>query len=435
MPEVKLLAEAGTPPPGAQPQGAGSGTEGAPPCNTAPSNCISGAIVKIIGVGIDSLYLSFPGRISLDTTIKLRQLKELAQSRNPLDKMLSSFQLGYHLLEVLGKGAGYFPYVLRDNAYYIKLSSLESSQLPMAYVQTSSQWLTLMGLEFVMKELEEFISSLGTLKESPQVSRADLYVDFITTFPQEELQDGEFMSRAKNVDTHTVGGLFTGHSFGLGGDISARLYDKTAEIKVSKKEYLIPIWTAKGWNGTDVIYRLEFQLKRKALVEHRAKTVPELLIRLGAIWRYCTLEWLKQVIPSPSDDTKSRWPIHPVWSALAEVDWPDDLVEGTSIPVRSSNIPSDKSIFVNGLGGITALMARDGITDSPTAFKVFQERARAYHNDRRHHTGIDFEDYLREKAALKSKAFNIDYPGIAEKRQQKLKETYAKAYRKAKDGD
>ena len=49
--------------------------------------------------------------------------------------------------------------------------------------------------------------------------------------------------------------------------------------------------------------------------------------------------------------------------------------------------------------------------------------------------GIDFKGYLRERAALKAREYNLAYPGIEAKRQKVLSETVKTGYRKYKDGE
>jgi hypothetical protein len=419
----------------AQPgRGERSRAAGALPCNTAPANCIPGESVRILRLGIDSLYLSYPGTISFTEATKLKTLKELAQSKNPLEQALASYPIGEHQFEVLGKGSGYYPYTLRDHAYRLLLASSRSRKLPLAYVQISSQWLYGRGILPVVAELGQLIVGLGTLEGEPQISRADLYVDFISPAPLDQIQPGAFVSRAKRISTHTMQRAFTGFSIGLGGDLSARLYDKTVEIRESGKRYLEEDWRKHGWQEGETVYRLEFQFMRRILVEHQAPTVPALLLKLGPLWRYAALDWLRLTIPSPTDTTQTRWLLHPVWAALAEVDWPESL-PGVSIPVRSTSEPTDRYLFENGLGAITSFMAREGIIDPLVAFDHYYDRAKAYHNARSHFTGADFGAYLQEKAALKAKKFNRPYPGVAEKRNMKLADAVAREYRKLKDGE
>jgi len=407
--------------------------EGAPPSNTAPANYNLYPKPLILKVGIDSLYLSYPGFIHLKTEIEFKRLKELAQGK-PEDQALASYPLLEHRFEVWSKGSGRFPFILRDDCFYIKLSSLGAKTLPLAYVQIISAFLMWKGVEQAVNELTHIIGKIGNLEGEPQVSRVDLYVDFVVDVDFSNPLMGQWVTRARRISTHTIDRLFTGYSIGLGGDISARFYDKTLEIKESGKAYMEEIWAVHGWDRVSTVYRLEFQIKRKILSEHSIKTVPELMLKLGQLWRYATLQWLKLTIPSTTDENQSRWPLHPVWEALAMVDWPDTL-PGTSTPIRSKGIPDETYLFENGLSGITSFMALEGITDPHEAFQSFEERAKQYHNRKGHFTGQGYEGYLSEKASLKARAYNLSYPGVDEKRDAQLRQAYAKEYRKRKDGE
>lgn len=407
--------------------------EGAPPSNTAPANYNQYPKPLILKVGIDSLYLSYPGFIHLKTEIELKRLKELAQGK-PEDQVLASYPVLDRRFEVWSKGAGRFPFILKDDCFYIKLSSLGAKTLPLAYVQIGSAFLMWKGIEKAVSELTQIISKVGVIEGEPQVSRVDLYVDFVVDVDFSNPLMGQWVTRARRISTHTIDRLFTGYSIGLGGDISARLYDKTLEIKETGKDYMLDIWAAHGWNRQGTVYRLEFQVERKVLGEHGCKTIPDLMPKLGQLWRYATLNWLKFSVPSTTDQNQSRWLIHPVWEALAMVDWPDTL-PGTSKPIRSKGIPDETYLFENGLSGITSFMAINSITDPHDAFQSFEERAKQYHNRKGYFTGQGYDGYMSEKAALKARSYNLNYPGIDEKRDKELREAYAKEYRKLKDGE
>ncbi|MFP3354916.1 hypothetical protein R0K04_26565, partial [Pseudoalteromonas sp. SIMBA_153] len=59
----------------------------------------------------------------------------------------------------------------------------------------------------------------------------------------------------------------TGFTFGAGGEFSARLYDKTEEIKNSKKDFFNDVWRESGWDGETTIWRLEFQPRQAPVKE------------------------------------------------------------------------------------------------------------------------------------------------------------------------
>ena len=45
----------------------------------------------------------------------------------------------------------------------------------------------------------------------------------------------------------------------------ARIYNKSEEIKTTGKEWFKTIWLDNGWEGKKDVWRIEFQLRRKAL--------------------------------------------------------------------------------------------------------------------------------------------------------------------------
>jgi len=242
-----------------------------------------------------------------------------------------------------------------------------------------------------------------------------------------------WICRARKFSDYWDGDIFTGFSFGLGGDISARLYNKTAEIKKSKKDYLKIFWAENGWNEKQDVWRLEFQFKRKVLSEHQTNTVDDLLSRLGSLWIYATTQWLKLTIPSLTDDTKSRWPMHPLWAALTQVDW-GICLDAAPKPIRPSNAPTDRYLFEAGLGSLTSFMARENITDIHEASYEYIRQAEIHHAAKTQFTNSDLQQFAFDKAANKARKFNLPFANFEEKAKELALEAKADAYRKAKDG-
>lgn len=137
---------------------------------------------------------------------------------------------------------------------------------------------------------------------------------------------------------HLRGVRFTGLSWGLGAPVSARAYDKTREIRTSRKAWFREVWRRHAeahrrpfFLGGDVqlcraceaegarrpgctdaacgmdrplrpVWRLEFQLRRTSLktwafsgegYTEDLSAWARLKPRLGALWRYLTTSWLR----------------------------------------------------------------------------------------------------------------------------------------------
>lgn len=406
---------------------------GTPPTNRVPNNSNS-EYFKPLRWGVDSLYVSYPGELFPEEDAKLKELKKIAQSCEDYEMVLAQYPIEGHIFEVKDKGTKFFPYTLVDNAFHIQFS--RSKAMPLAYVQISSEYLTHVGPVEAEKALRRIVEQFGTINESANVSRIDLFVDFVSSEDMESWNRHAWVTRASGVNQYSVDGNFSGWVVGIGGVISCRLYDKTLEIESkSKKFYLHKLWKMAGWNGTDKVWRLEFEIKREVLTQKGLPKLNHVLDNLNGLWSYATTEWLRLTLPNPDDKTRSRWPIHPLWGYLSSVDW-----ETNGGPLSSrftaARLPGDDKLFSMGLSTLISFMAREGIKDLYTGHEAFITALYNYHAGKSHFLGLPFDDYIAEKVAVKARLFNsilnVKEPTAAEK--QADQDARAEAYRKQSDG-
>jgi hypothetical protein len=409
---------------------------GAPLSNTAPANSISdGEGSFILRTGVDSLYLSYRGELHTARDYELSHLKSLAQSFRPDEQSQAVLELLGHRFEVKDKGQGRFPYVLDDNWFRVALSRPTATSMPLAYCQVGSELLTQAGAEKAAIALGLVVTELGEVEPPSTVSRVDLCVDFVTDVEFKSLDQASWVTRSDRQHLHFDKGRFSGLTFGLGGDISCRLYDKTLEIARSGKTWLYPLWTAAGWDGQRTVWRLEFQFRSGVLRDLGIRTVEALLEHQGGVWAYATRQWLRLTLPNAEDGTKARWPTHPLWDLLAAAPWGP----GPHLPlsrVRKSRIPSDERLFIHGLGPITSFMAREGLHDIDRAILHFKDQAKAFYRERETQRTQEggwkkirtLQTYAREKAEMKARRYNtlVD---------SKRPLTEAERYRQARDGE
>lgn len=391
---------------------------GAPPSNTAPANSISDGL-GILRAGVDSLYLSFSGSIHPHIEKRLIELKERAQSDSLAEKSQAIFEIQDSQFEVLPRGAARFPYILSDGMYNIRLSSRESEKMPLAAVQIRSQGLTKSGAEEPVHYLESLLREMGQV-QAIKVSRIDLCCDFTSDVAFGVVSDLAWVSRSNKRNWYTEGGVFTGFVFGQGSPMSARLYDKTLQIKKSKQDYLRDLWWMLGWDREKTVWRLEFQIKRPVLVELGLSSFEDVQSSLGSLWNYATSNWLRLVCPG-KDQTKSRWPNHPLWDDLQRAEFStDDHVPLSRQFFRRE--PLDSYFFINGLAAITSYMATKGIKTFREAGPQFLSDAELFHAHRSLMTGEDIEGYCQPRAALKARDYCKRFPYTEVKRD----EDYAK---------
>jgi hypothetical protein len=406
---------------------------GAPPSNTAPSNYIElENDSQILRFGVDSIYLSYQGYLASSWDKKLEGLKLSAQSQEDTEKSVAQVNIGNHLFEVSARGYQRFPYVLVDNCFRIQLSRASSKSMPLAYVQLSSELLTTLSVQEAVNRLNVIIRTFGLVKGEPQISRVDIFADFTYPLTMDSWGPLHWVTRAHKIWLHYERRKFSGWSIGLGGNIAARLYNKTLELEKSKKEYLKPLWNIAGWDGKCPIWRLEFEFHRQVLKEMDILEIEPLIKHSAGLWQYACNNWLRLAIPNESDSNQTRWPNHPLWDFLIQVDWKSQQ-PGTLKRIRKERIPSDDSLFINGLGGITSFMARHGIEDLGEGLGEFFAHAECFHEHKSRSQDKGLSHYIQEKVNFKARKYNT-LDNRDKKQLKKEMQKQAKAYRKVKNG-
>jgi len=378
---------------------------GALPSITAPANCI-----RPYRHGVDSLYLSFPGAIEQELALYLQECKVKAQASNEHVIAMAGIGIGDHQFVVLPRGRGRFAFVLEDNWFSIQLANGTGGQLPLALVQVRSEYLTAVGPEEAIRVITDLIGGMGRVDGPPRISRLDLYADFGTAFALADFPGSHWVKRSKKRSIHEECDEITGISFGSGNEVSARLYDKTRELLKSGKDYLKPLWTSEGWDGQEPVWRMEFQIRREGLPEAMKGPAAEVLGLSGNLWRYLCTDWLRLALPSESDDTRSRWPTHPLWEDLSRL-WDIDPEAPPLTRVEKTRVPSDDYLFRAGIAGLTSFMAREGISDVGEGLGEFLHALEAYYDDPGREIPEGLQAYAYRKTRLKARRYNVRMGG------------------------
>ncbi|WP_341232330.1 hypothetical protein [uncultured Methylophaga sp.] len=408
--------------------------QGTQSSNTVPSNCINTSQTKILRVGIDSLYLSYQGELFEDKSIRLNQLKKLAQSNKETDIPLAQENIKGHLFEVKDRGRHPFAFILNDNHYRIEIAKLGAKRTPLTHAQISSELLTCQGAPLAVEVLTDIVSTLGIVTSSANVSRADLCVDFITDYPLSSITETQWVTRARDIDRFTVSRVFSGFVIGGGGNILARLYNKSLEMIKTPRPYLQQIYNELGVLPEQQVWRLEFQFRRESLRQLGITSFHDLNSALGSLWRYGTEQWLRLCIPNETDKTQSRWETVEFWQILQQVYWSgDSKIQKRATPLGRA--PCDRTLFVNGLSALSSFMAREGITDPVEGSHAFIRTAKQYHDSREYLTGLDFFGYLHQKVSEKARKFNSFKNMPADSHLHPADAAIADAYRKLSDGE
>ncbi len=417
--------------------GASHGTEsrpdGAPPSNTAPYNCNWTDDFVFLRRGVDTLQLSYRGELTEEWRIRLDELKHLAQSDNRSEKTYAQADIAGRAFSVLPKGGYRFDYVLIDPWFRISLTDGKSS-MPLAFVQIKSEPLTMLGAEHVETQLLAVLSKMAVLDGAPNISRIDLCVDFSTRFDMETLDRDDWVTRAQSIWQHVEKNNFTGWSIGIKGNVSCRLYDKTAEIRVSNKDFFEPVWRDCGWNADTPVWRLEFQVKREVLRQLGISTFADIEKVCSGLWPYLSVDWLRLTIPSDSDSTRSRWPTHPLWEKLSAIEW-SDFDSPSLRRVYLKGRISNESMLKYGSTGILGFMAIQGIDDFSEGCRAFEHGYLRYLDDTSPFRDSSAEEFveMRIREIVRKNFLRVnDRPGYQD---DPVESAVERNYRKAKDGE
>ena len=425
---------------GERPQAAAGGGADTPPSNTVSANSNSGNPTFLaLRWGVDSLYLSYPGKLFYHQDETLQALKAAARSGVPGEVANAQLLLGEHIFEVRDKGTGLFAYVLEDNAFRISLASVDAGALPMAYVKISAHRLAAGSVQSIEEELRALLQELGSIEESVRVSRIDLFVDFVSDVDMEGWTRSAWVTRARSINAYAVDDQFSGWAIGLGGPMAARLYDKTLEILKSHKDWLKPLWVARGWDGESRVLRLEFEIKRDVLKGFGLESLADVLRAMAGVWSYATTEWLRLTLPNPDDGTRSRWPIHPLWGMLSGVDW-----DGERGPLSRSfaldRAPSVRWLLRQIFALLCSFMAVRGVYAYAKGIELLQRELNGFIGERSERELVEPSKLVHDQVALKARrfntAYNLDEIPDEDRRQDEENELLRKAeeYRKASRG-
>jgi hypothetical protein len=293
-------------------QRAGYGTS-----NTVPNQDMIDTFTPWL-YSLDSLYLTFVGGMKEGIESQLKSLQEKAQSKER--KHEAQYQMGDHIFEVKPKGRNFYKYVLIGGSYEIEI--LGPSNAPICHVKVLSPRLHTASLSTVEAELFLLLDTIAVNLETAVPVRADLHLDFSYQIESiTSLNRKCFVSLAKKKTEYSESDNTTGWVIGGGGSTMARLYNKTRQIEACDKgalstEIVQKLWQQYGWDGAEDVWRMEYQVRKDALQKRGIHNVAQLEENHLRLWSYLTSEWLKICIPSETDQKRSRWPEHPLWSAI-----------------------------------------------------------------------------------------------------------------------
>jgi hypothetical protein len=200
------------------------------------------------------------------------------------------------------------------------------------------------------------------------VSRIDLFVDMEGLDLSRDDRRG-FLCRGDESTTYELGQAVTGFTFGSRRThrITARLYDKTAEMAVKGNDWWELVWGERHHEG-NTVWRVEFEIARAALAELELNRPDAVLAAAPSLWSYCTGEWLTLRVPA-ADSNRSRWPLDSRWEAVQSASLSHGATKLSWIR-RHKRASSLRRLMPGLVGYLVAFAVLAGTADLPSTLEA-----------------------------------------------------------------
>jgi hypothetical protein len=293
----------------------------------------------IVGANIDTWILNVKGQLPAELADELDQLKAASQEAD--DDLATPWRFVGETLFIKAHGSGrQWRWILHSPSLHLDVGRGRLNGI-VGKARLSSAFLWERGPDVALALLFDFLVALCGDGFTLQVSEVHLCADIAGWELALEAADA-FITRGHNRQTHLAdpsaadaddtantytlpacevhqqGRRCTGYEFSRGGVHSCRIYDKTKEITISRKDWMQTVWLRNGWDGVSRVTRVEFVYKRECLHEMGIEDAYDFLDHLAAMWAYSTFQWLRHTEPT-DDSNRGRWPVSPFWRAVQQV--------------------------------------------------------------------------------------------------------------------
>ena len=324
----------------------------------------------IVGANTDTLILNVKTGGDFPTELS-EQLDELKAASQEVESDLATpWSFEGETLYIKAHGSGrQWRWILHCPSLHLDIGRGKLNHI-IGKARLASVFLWAEGPDVALAKLYAFLVTLYGETFSLQVSEVHLCADVAGWELELEAADA-FITRGHNrqahlsdptaaedvalsaCEVHQHGRRCTGYEFSRGGVHACRIYDKTKEITVSRKDWMQAVWLRNGWDGTSRVTRVEFVYKRECLHEMGIEDAYEFLDHLAAMWAYSTFQWLRHTEPS-GDTNRGRWPISPFWQAVQQV---TEFGETAEPAVREKQHAGDLKLICQMLAGCATTAA------------------------------------------------------------------------------
>ena len=267
--------------------------------------------MKLLASGLDTVECAYylrPGEgCKLDFAALRAQREVMRESKRPEAAVVELAGMEF-LLSTNGSKSGY-PFIISNQDCTIQFGEFNE---PSFFVRFSSFALWCKGAKFLHERFKTWAESLGFQAMRPEgLSRLDFAFDFL--LPVIDFDEDSFVTAAAKDSQHRKNGKV--QTFTMGRDeVVLRVYNKSDEILEASGKY----WMYLFWQEqTENVWRVEWQVRKETLKRFGLRTFDDVFDAHGDLLRYLISEHTSLRVKA-DDSNRSRWPLHPLWSMLAE---------------------------------------------------------------------------------------------------------------------
>ena len=385
--------------------------------------------VRVVAQGVDTLAVSMWLDLRDDVRQRLDVLREGAEHRGIV---VACGDLRW-TLAAHGRRGG-FRYLLEGPACAIALRAHALDGQAGAFVEFRSAYLWRLGAARAVDAVARMLRTWAPRETPPPrvtVARIDLAVDVQGWAPTgreftadvgaapvfvsravARAQHAESVALAKQLGAdslHWRGRRFSGYTFGSGGALLCRIYDKKLEAGKSGKRWLGAVWSLGGGDPRAPVWRVEYQVRGEAVreavlavtdarahaVAARAADWPHVRRCLDGLWAYLTTRdgrrgWLDLRDPPTLADGRpdaanieraraskqfDRWPRSPAWVAIASSRWGASSTFARLRAVRAATQEQAAAVDAPLAAPVSPLVPLDAL-GAPDALRIAHEAGR-----------------------------------------------------------
>lgn len=268
--------------------------------------------------GLDTLHLSLEvnnyNYFSDAIEMLLHKKEVLKEMHLPHTHIVIDDEIEFRLHD---KGMPFYPIRLSIESLDIYFAKEQTEYNTPIYMKIGSRFLWAYGnWDKAVNKAIEYLQMIAPFKiEKKILSRADLCCDVDDFELFNSLKD-KVVTRSRFRATYEDGNKITGYQFGK-GHIMLRIYDKSYEIRKSKKLWFNELWEANKMN-CDTVTRIEFQLRREGIKQicdtesgMILNTFEDLMEIAGKLWHYLTERWFSlrenNTIETENREMEKEW--------------------------------------------------------------------------------------------------------------------------------